>query len=194
VKGIALASIGVLCLATAGAVAAVLPPIGYIGIFADTSRAANSVCTAQYESFEAWIWCLPSENGMQGAEFAVRFPADILTLNIVTNPVVNPVIGALASGIAFNLNYCQTDWVWTHCITLLPLAVLPSTIDIIPNPWAYPAPAHKFTTCEEAGSGSNYYMVEPCINLTPLYFCWAPDPGPIGVEETSWGAIKALYR
>jgi hypothetical protein len=191
VKGIAFASIGVLGLAMAGAVSAVLPPIGYIGIFADTSRAANSVCTAQYESFEAWIWCLPSENGLRGAEFAVRFPANIVTLNIVTNPVINPVIGGLANGIAFNFDYCQTDWVWTHCITLLPLAVLPATIDIMPYPWSYPVPAHKFTTC---AWGSDGYLVEPCINLTPLYLCWAPEPGPIGVEETSWGAIKALCR
>lgn len=189
-KRIAYISIGVLSLAIAIPAFAVLPPVGYIGMFADTDHAANSICPPQYGVFHAWIWCLPSENGLQGAQFAVRFPETAVTGNITMNPAISPVIGSLQSGTAFHfdLSYCQTDWVWTHDITLIILAALPSTIDIISNPWAYPAPAYEFMTCEWS------YPWEPCINLTPLYICWSPDPGPISAEETNWGAIKALYK
>lgn len=177
----------------ASSVSAVLPPIGYIGIFKDathaTDPAANTVCPAAYGQCAAWIWCLPSENGLQAAEFAVLFPATVITLATVQNPSIPVALGTLPAGIsvAFAEGLCQMDWVWTHQLTLMTLAAIPTKVEIIPHPGTLPVPAYQFATCELG------YPIEPCINLTPLYFCWTPDPGPLGVQETNWGAIKSLF-
>jgi hypothetical protein len=168
------------------------PAIGYIGVFADgthnTDPAANFVCPAQYGNFAAWIWCLPSENGLQAAEFAVSFPATTVALATVKNPIIAVELGALATGISAALaeGLCQTDWVWLYQLTMMQLAppALPAKIDIIAHPGTIPAEYH-FATCE-AG-----YPIEPCIYLTPLYVCM--EPSPLGVQQTNWGAIKSLF-
>ena len=66
----------------AGSAPAVLPQVGYIGIFKDAQHitsppleVTNYVCPAQYSQFTAYIWCLPSSGLFRGAEFAVSFPA-----------------------------------------------------------------------------------------------------------------------
>jgi hypothetical protein len=171
----------------AGSVFAIdLPPVGYIGIYADVNRAANSVCPAMYGQCQAWIYCLPSVNGLQAAEFAVSFPATIVTLVTNQNPLITVALGSLPAGIsvAFGETTCQRDWVWTHNLVLMSLAAIPTKIDIIPHPNVQPVPAFQFASCL-AG-----YPIESCIYFTPLYLC---QPGSVGVQETNWGAIKSLF-
>ena len=165
--------------------AQVRPPVGYIGIYTDGTRTANSVCPALYGSFTAWICCLPSVNGLQAAEFAVLFPATVVTTVTNQNPNITVALGTLAGGIsvAFGEGLCQTDWTWTHNLVMLSLAAVPTKIEIIKHPTTQP-PAYQFASCL-AG-----YPIEPCIYLTPLYLC---QTGPLGVEETNWGAIKSLF-
>jgi hypothetical protein len=170
-----------------------LPPIGYIGVFADathnTNPAANYVCPGPYGSFGAWIWCLPSENGLQAAEFAVSFPPVILVSASVKNPLIAVELGALATGISVALaeGSCQTDWVWLYQLTCVLLSPTPVSVkvDIIPHPGTLPLPAYQFASCELG------YPIEPCIYLTPLYICM--EPSPLGVQQTNWGAIKSLF-
>ncbi len=162
------------------------PPVGYIGIFADAARTTNSVCPAQYGQFQAWIYCLPSVNGLQAAEFAVSSPATAVTLVTNQNPLISVALGSLGAGIsvAFSEGACQMDWVWTHNLVMMSLAAVPGQIKIIPHPGTLPVPAYQFATCQLG------YPIEPCINLTPLYIC---SDGPLGVQETNWGAIKSLF-
>jgi hypothetical protein len=162
------------------------PPVGYIGIFVDAAHTVNSVCPALYGSTPAYIFCLPSVNGLQAAEFAVSFPATVVTLATVQNPGITVALGSLAAGIsvAFGEGLCQADWVWTHQLTLMSMSVAPTKVDIIPHPGTLPAPAYQFATCQLG------YPIEPCIYYTPLYFC---QSGVVGVQETNWGAIKSLF-
>jgi hypothetical protein len=176
----------------AGAASAqVLPPVGYIGIFADathnTDPAANFVCPAQYGQCQGWIWCLPDAAGLQAAEFAVSLPATMVQLASVKNPAIAVELGALATGIsvAFAEGQCQMDWTWLYQLTYMVLAPVPQKVEIIPHPGTLPEPAYQFATCALG------YPIVPCIYLTPLYVCWTPSP--IGVEDTNWGAIKALF-
>jgi len=164
-------------------------PIGYIGIYSDGAHSVNTICPAAYSPFHAWIWCLPSVNGLQAAEFAVAFPATAVTTNTAHNPLIAVELGNLAGGISIALaeGSCQTDWVWLYDLTMLYLGGVQVKIDIIPHPGTLPEPAYQFATCELG------YPIEPCIYLTPLYLCWTPDPGPLGVQETNWGAIKSLF-
>jgi hypothetical protein len=169
-----------------------LPPVGYIGVFKDATHntipGQNSICPAQYAQFQAWIWCLPSENGLQAAEFAVSFPATTVTLVSTKNPGITVELGALATGmsVAFGEGQCQMDWVWVYQLQMMQLGppALPVQVKIIPHPGTLPAPAYQFATCELG------YPIEACRNLTPLYIC---SDGPLGVQETNWGAIKSLF-
>jgi hypothetical protein len=177
---------------------AVLPPVGYIGIFKDAAHDPSPpingsdywVCPAQYGNFMAWIWCLPSANGLQAAEFAVSFPATTVTLVTTKNPLITVELGSLPGGIsvAFGETTCQMDWVWLYQLTMMQLGppVLPAKIDIIPHPGTLPVPAYQFATCQLG------YPIEGCRYLTPLYICWPADYN-IGVQETNWGAIKSLF-
>ncbi len=184
-----LAIAGVLLLV--GSVFAALPPVGYIGLFADGAHYDNTVCPPAYGPFTCWIWCLPSVNGLQAAEFAVSFPPTVVTSATVQNPNTTVALccGYLPTGvsIAFGEGMCQMDWVWLYQLSMMSLAATPAKIEILPSPNAWPVPAHNFASCALG------YPIETCINLTPLYICWTPDPGPLGVRETSWGAIKSLF-
>lgn len=168
-----------------------LPPVGYIGMFADGAHSDNTVCPPVYGQSMCWIWCLPSVNGLQAAEFAVSFPPTVVVLVTVKNPLITVGLccGALPTGVSvvFGEGMCQNDWVWLYQLTVMPFAATPAKIEIVPSPNVWPVPAYQFASCQ-AG-----YPIEPCINLTPLYICWSPDPGPLGANEASWGAIKSLF-
>jgi len=175
----------------ASAASAVLPPVGYIGIFKDmthnTDPAANYVCPAAYGAFQAVIWCLPDANGLQAAEFAVGRPATLFQTASGKNSIIAVELGSLTGGIsvAFAEGSCQQDWTWLYQLTYLALAAIPQKVEIIPHPGTLPVPAYQFATCEPG------YPIVPCIYLTPLYVCWTPSP--LGVEQTNWGAIKSLF-
>lgn len=168
----------------AGSASAILPQIGYIGIYSDATHNSYTICPAQYEQFHVWIWCLPSENGLMAAEFAVSFPATAVEQFHVKNPGITVELGSLTAGIgvAFGEGMCQMDWVWLYDITMVLLARTYATIAIIPHPGALPEPAYQFATCELG------YPIEACGNWPPLYLCptW-------GVEQSNWGAIKSLF-
>jgi len=180
--------IGAAIMFLAGSASAVPPPIGYIGVFKDATHdlnpIVNTVCPTPYGSFDAWIWCLPSENGLQAAEFAVSFPATAVILGSVQNPLITITIGRLPEGIAiaFSEGMCQMDWIWTHQFSLMLLDRIAADIEIIPHPGIKPNPAYQFASCALS------YPTEPCIYLMPLRICYS-----IGVEQISWGAIKSLY-
>ena len=176
----------------ASSVSAELPPVGYIGIFKDATHSNvpgyNTVCPGPYGMFSAWIWCLPSVNGLQAAEFAVNFPPVVLIQATVKNPGITVELGTMQTGlsVAFGEGQCQMDWVWLYQLTCVVLSPTPVTtkIDIKPHPGTLPVPAYQFATCELG------YPIEACIYLTPLYLC---QDAPLGVQETNWGAIKSLF-
>jgi hypothetical protein len=168
-------------------VAVDLPPVGYIGVYGDAGHTLNSVCPAPYAGFPAWIMCLPPAEGLQAAEFALNLPAgQVISLAAVKNPNITVELGALTTGIsiAFGETTCQLDWVYLYQLTLMMLGPGPSRVDIIPHPGVQPVPAYQFASCALG------YPIVPCIFHTPLYLC---QSGPLGVQESNWGAIKSLF-
>ena len=173
-----------------------LPAKGLIGLFTDAthfvgdpndySNAGNTVCPNVYGTFPCWIWCLPSYNGLQAAEFAVYFPPTVITLATIKNPGITVELGSLAGGIsvAFGEGMCQMDWVWLYQLTLMAIGPITMTkVDIIEHPGTLPVPAYQFASCLPG------YPIEPFIYWSPLYICWVMD----GIEQTNWGAIKSLF-
>jgi hypothetical protein len=193
------------------------PTIGHIGIFKDATHyigdqdqflnSANTICPPAYSTFPAWIWVWPGEHGLQAAEFAVYFPPTIITLATVKNPGITVELGSLQGGmsIAFGEGMCQMDWVWLYQLNLMNLAPIapwsipgfhypplpPSPpamyVAIIEHPGTLPVPAYQAATCELG------YPIEPLVNWTPLWLCYDPASGPLGVEQSNWGAIKSLF-
>ena len=58
-----------------------------------TDVGGNSICPAQYGQFRLGFGVLPSENGLQAAEFAVSFPATIIVSATVKNPGITVELG-----------------------------------------------------------------------------------------------------
>jgi hypothetical protein len=165
-----------------------LPGTGYIGLFKDATHStdppANALCPGPYGSFHCWIWALPSARGLQAAEFRILFPASALIQTTVKNPSITAELGTLQNGISVAFGLCQMDWLWIYDLGIVILSPTPITqkIDIVPHPGTLPLPAIQFANCQ--------LVLEPFIYLTPLYLC---QDGPLGVEETNWGAIKSLF-
>lgn len=101
------------CLCTAAP--AQPPPTGCIGLYMDESRTLCSLDAGSgYTPFSFYIFCLPSENGMMCAEFAVSIPSDIIISNIQENDRVSVALGNLSDGMSVCFLECQTDWIYTH--------------------------------------------------------------------------------
>jgi hypothetical protein len=93
------------------------PSEGYIGLFADENHGTCDVVYAgsPFTEFTLWIWCLPSDKGLQSAEFKVVYPANVTPgANITLNPHIIASTGDLIGGTSVTFDDCQTDWVWTH--------------------------------------------------------------------------------
>jgi len=161
-------------------------PKAYIGIWADAAHSVCSVSPPQYAPNPAYIFVLPSDEGLQAAEFRVALPATIISTATVKNPGITVELGALANGIsiAFGEGQCQMDWTWIYQMTLMVLATVPTVVEITPHPGTLPAPAYQVATCEPG------YPIMPAVKLASLNFY---QPCVIGVEETNWGAIKSLF-
>ena len=172
-------------------------PISYIGLFKDinhnmtTPPLGNSVCTTS--SFYCWIWCLPSDRGMYGADFALSKPSsedppviDIVVTLSTINPGITAPLGDLWTGMSVTFSTCQMDWIWLYNLRMRDYSdesPITGTIEIIPHPNTEPEPALQLVNCN--------MDLEPFVYLTPLYLC--PTESPLGVQETNWGAIKSLF-
>ncbi len=147
--------------------------VGYIGIWANEARSDCGVSAAQYSIFDAWIWCQPSCNGLQAAEFAVGVPGTVIISTTTPNPDIAVSLGSLTGGIAFAYGECQTDWTYTHHLTCLNLAPgsVPDSIVVVPSPEAQ-IPSLLFSNCTTG------YPIEPANLYTPLHINRACDPTP----------------
>jgi len=172
-------------------------PVSYIGLFKDinhtmTDPVGNSVCTTA--SFYCWIWCLPSDRGMYGADFCLTKPAsedpyiDIVVTTATINPGITAPLGDLWTGMSVTFSTCQLDWIWLYNLRMRDysdLTPVTGLIEVIPHPATEPEPALQLVNCN--------MDLEPFVYLTPLYLCPDPTPGPLGVQESNWGAIKSLF-
>jgi len=172
-----------------------LPPTGYIGLFVDDQHFRSIICSFPGTSIakvEMWIWCLPSERGQIGAEFAIHYESGLVPSTVIANDdIILIKQGDLKNGISFLYNECQYDWNWcfrqTIYITSHEQYIM---VEITEHPCIYPTPAYRFANCEEG------WPAEPVIKLANLYFnegYYSCEP-PTGTDDSSWGAIKSLYK
>jgi hypothetical protein len=67
-----------------GAAFAQAPPKGYIGLYTSDMHDMWCVSGTPVYIVEMWIFCLPSVDGMLGAEFAISYPASGVIPSTVT--------------------------------------------------------------------------------------------------------------
>jgi hypothetical protein len=184
-----LLSVLMIC-AASSAVSTQLPPVGYIGLYTDEFHdkwCANGVGMYQVNM---WVWCLPSERGMMCAEFAISYPANVISSTVIWNPEIPIIIDPPppSEGVTVCFPYCKWDWIWPFYQILWVVDPTPVYVEIIkyPNPMVENI---QFANCEPE------YPVEPVKKYTNLYINYDPTSSECSgtaVESRSWGAIKRL--
>ncbi len=162
---------------------------GYIALFTDDARTAWCVTGTGFYPADVWIWCLPGVNGQICAEFAIGYPSNVIGSTVTWNePLISVFLGDLPNGLSVCFVDCQHDWFWIVHMALWVTDPIPAYIEILPHPGAG---VYQFANCLEG------YPVEPCTKLTNFYVNYGPEEpecGVLGVEDTSWGAIKSIFE
>ena len=164
-------------------------PFGYIGLFNDVDHSVWCTEVGCY-MIEMWIWCLPSERGQIGADFMIRYPANVVQGTVMWNePIISLAIGDLPTGLSLNFGTCQWDWLWICHQVIYVTDPMPSYVEVCAHPIAGP---YRFVNCLPG------YPTEPCRKLNNLYINYEPSASSecqvLGYRDTSWGAIKNFYR
>ena len=177
----------------AGVSFAELPPRGYLSLYADGARSFNAYCPLapgySIAKIEMWVWCLPGENGLWGAECAVGYPENVIRDRITYNSRLSAVVGDPLAGISIRFDACQWDWCWIAHQTLYVYSIQQTYLEITPHPGVG---VFRFFGC---GDGN---PAEPCLKGTTLYLnapaspCLEPETA-IGTEGSTWGALKSLF-
>jgi hypothetical protein len=158
-----------------------LPSKPYVGLYADANH--SMPCYNGTSSFDLYVWWLPSSNGSLGTTYNLILPLDVAIASVTTSPAVANLIGCncgVFGGFCAVFTDCQMDWVWSQRISCNVLDESPSVIAIVP--------------CEGEAALSVVdcmYSIEPVTVLNK--FCVNQEP-VISVDESTWGAIKSLYR
>ena len=160
------------------------PPRGYIGLYADMGHSVCSVVNpGGFLPFNMYIWCLPGQDGMTAAEFAISYPASVIPSTVTLNPAITVSLGTLTAGTSVAFGACNYDWVWTHQQACYLTATTPGYIMIIPDPTALP-PAYQYATC---ALGNPLEQIQILSNLAMNQAC------VVATQNASWGAIKSLF-
>ena len=166
---------------------AIAGPTTYMGLYADEGHSECSFYSpAPYTQVTMYIYIFPSDVGMKLAEFAIVYPTNVIALTATPNSDITLSNGTLEGGISVNFGNCHQEPVWTHTQGLLVMDSNPSVVELVYDP-GLPAGKQYLTiaSCEEgfptyeAVLLNNLYLNQECV---------------IANEETSWGAIKDLYK
>ena len=164
------------------------PPIGYIGLFVGDMHDSWCINGVGFYQASMWVWCLPGQNGMVCAEFNISYPANVVTGSLNYNPAIPPLIIPSPDGYSLCLIECYWDWVWMFNQIFYVTDANKTMIEIVPHG---DAGVYQFANCEDG------FPVEPCIKLTNLHINYEQGESECsvtGVETSSWGAIKSLFR
>lgn len=165
-----------------------LPDTAYVGLFSDAAHTAHQVNFGGAPApFQWYIFFLPNKMGFQAAEFRIELPANVAGATVQAKDAgISVELGTLTAGISIALfeGTCRTDWFWAYRLSTVLLSNVQSQIRVIENPNTLPYPAYQVASCE---LGYPIYPLKRYCYLSLNY------DGGVGVENTSWGAIKGLF-
>jgi len=166
--------------------------LNYVGLYA---AANHSVCYVSnpggFYPFTVWVWWLPSETGMQAAEFAIQHPGIVIGASVTQNPAITVALGSLPSGISVAFGACQTGWTWTHYQQCYLTATAVDYVRLVPHP---AAGACQIATCEVG------YPIAPVTIIQHLAlndsWCTHPEHNPaalVGIIIQTSSAVRAIF-
>jgi hypothetical protein len=170
---------------------ALLPTTAHIGLFADEEHSNWCVSGEVIFEVEMWVWLRPSERGMICVDFLISYPTNVVQSRMILNINRCSILPVVECGYGYGaICYfeCKRDWVWIARQTLYVERPNETIVEIIPR---YEGGVIKVLSCDEG------HPVEPVIKLTNLYINYDPEgPECLGTStnNSSWGAIKSLYR
>ena len=157
------------------------------------------LCVVQVEEgipVEAYIWVRPDPSGISCVEYRVVLDAwyeeppqsGMTLIASPPNPAALFVVGTPVDSIGTVVCFpgCQEDYFWSHKLVFLPAfrgALV--YVDIAPHGQSGEVRA---VSCTEPDN--------PYISLYHYIWDWSAGIGGTcpGTEETSWGAIKGMYK
>ena len=172
----------------------------WIALLADEGGYHNAYCAfpeGYAAKAELYVWVRPSL-GIGGVYFSINYPEFVLPEDMEINE--NTVLaywGDLETGIEIG-TICIEEESWLVRQTFWIVSHEYSAIQIVPhsNPDAIPAYEEVgFWICS-SGSTSPFDAIAGLSINQPLYgwLCKEPLDLVVGVEESSWGAIKSLLN
>ncbi len=157
-----------------------LPANAYFGLFIDEAR--TDWCVSGLGAQTMYLMVLPGEGGLLCSELSVTLVGTgVLFFQPTYNPdTAQPVMGGVPGDMSHCFNTCKTDWIYAYSVQMLVQTEDPIYLEIGPHS-IQPYPIWLDCTMSEGEA----------IPFTNFYINGC---GPIGVEESSWGAIKSLYE
>ena len=161
------------------------PSPGFIGLFANEDH--SNWCIYGTGAYTIYLFALPiGDEGMKCVELRTELSSPYIALfNAVFNDdIAEPIMGGVPGDLAACYNSCQTsaDWILVFHATLFIMAAEEAIVSIESFTGS---PYPKFLTCDgieiEAIRFTNVYA-----NVIECF--------PISVKESTWGAIKNMYK
>jgi hypothetical protein len=120
------------------------------------------------------------QEGIECAEYKILLPENVNLISVEANPAVSGASGSIDDpGVAFCFPQCQYDPVWTHRV-ICEVTDNNQTF-IFPDYYEGSGPNEGTDCSEPAGTGEIRARGPFGVNV------------PVAVDESSWGAIKAVY-
>jgi len=138
---------------------------------------------APYSPYEIWVWILPGVNGLKGFSFTIDLGDDLCT-GVTNNPdLISPADSPVeGTGWTGYFSSCHYDWVWLTKLSMIALSTAPHCVDISEHPDTGEVEA---IDCTEGN---------PAVPLTVLNSFCVNTPCVVDARDSSWGAVKSIYR
>jgi hypothetical protein len=177
----------VLALSAGVASAQVNPAAGRIGIFGDATASSCVFTTSETSTFNVYVVHVENSLGIGGVEFWAPKPDCLNAEWLADINIFGFVLGNTQTGYTTGYGICATGT--THVCTMRFLGNGPTSeccVYYVYDHPAQPSPYYEFSDCNLnlVYGGAKAGMANPNSSCT----CES-----IPVQDTSWGAIKALY-
>ncbi len=159
------------------------PEIGRIALYADSFRTSSEVDLPEaYTSFDLYIFCQPSENGMSCAEFALASTTgSMVVAGGDWHDGLSVTLGDLMTGVSACFEECQTDWVCLARVTMLNSDTDPAVIEVVRHP---EAGYYQFSSClPDRPIEPVFFGPGLCVNSDCTPDTDPPVPVSIAVED-----------
>jgi len=172
--------LGITLMVLVAPASAQLPANAYFGLFIDEAR--TDWCVSGAGMYTMYIIVLPSVDGLICSELSTALVGTGVMFVVPTwHPdSAQPVMGAVPGDLAHCFVNCHYDWVYVCSVGILVQTADPVSIEI--GPYA----TQPYPTALDCGGGEGEAII-----FTKFY---VNGCGPVGVEESTWGAIKNMYE